>query len=36
MAEFLEIEGMSHDFVYQVWPPLVEAMTVLTARAFKG
>ena len=35
-AEFLEIEGMSHDFVYQVWPPLVEAMTVLTARTFDG
>ncbi|MEM9200892.1 MAG: alpha/beta fold hydrolase [Actinomycetota bacterium] len=33
-AEFLEIEGMSHDFVYQVWPPLVEAMTALTARTF--
>lgn len=35
-AEFLEIEGMSHDFVYQVWPPLVEAMTALTARTFEG
>ncbi|MEM8705356.1 MAG: alpha/beta fold hydrolase [Actinomycetota bacterium] len=35
-AEFLEIEGMSHDFVYQVWPPLVEAMTMLTARTFEG
>ena len=35
-AELLEIEGMSHDFVYQVWPPLVEAMTALTARTFEG
>ena len=34
-AEFLEIEGMSHDFVYQVWPPLIEAMTTLTARTFQ-
>ncbi|MEM9465022.1 MAG: alpha/beta fold hydrolase [Actinomycetota bacterium] len=34
-AEFLEIEGMSHDFVYQVWPPLIEAMTALTARTFE-
>lgn len=33
-AEYLEIEGMSHDFVYQVWPPLIEAMTTLTARTF--
>ena len=35
-AELLEIEGMSHDFVYQVWPPLIEAMTTLTARTFEG
>ena len=35
-AEYLEIEGMSHDFVYQVWPPLIEAMTTLTARSFEG
>ena len=34
-ADFLEIEGMSHDFVYQVWPPLIEAMTTLTARTFQ-
>ena len=34
-AEFLEIEGMAHDFVYQVWPPLIEAMTALTARTFE-
>jgi pimeloyl-ACP methyl ester carboxylesterase len=33
-AEYLEIEGMSHDFVYQVWPPLIEAMTTLTGRTF--
>lgn len=33
-AEFLEIEGMSHDFVYQMWPALIEAMTTLTARTF--
>ena len=35
-AEYLEIEGMSHDFVYQVWPPLIEAMTTLAARTFEG
>ena len=35
-AEFLEIEGMSHDFVYQVWPPLIEAMTSLAARTFQS
>ena len=33
-AEYLEIEGFSHDFVYQVWPPLIEATTALTARTF--
>ncbi len=33
-AEYLEIEGFSHDFVYQMWPPLIEATTVLTARTF--
>ena len=33
-AEYLEIEGFSHDFVYQVWPPLIEATTMLTARTF--
>lgn len=31
-AEFLEIEGMSHDFVSQMWPPLVSAVTSLVAR----
>ena len=33
-AEYLEIEEMSHDFVYQVWPTFVEAMTSLAARTF--
>ncbi len=33
-AEFLEIPGMSHDFVYQMWPALIEAVTALTARTF--
>lgn len=33
-AEYLEIEEFSHDFVYQVWPALIEATTVLTARTF--
>jgi len=33
-AEYLEIEGMSHDFVYQMWPPLIEAVTALAARTF--
>lgn len=33
-AEFLLIEEMSHDFVYQVWPPVIEAVTALTARTF--
>ncbi len=33
-AEFLQIDGMSHDFVYQCWPPLVEAVTSLVARTF--
>ena len=33
-AEYLEIEGMSHDFVYQMWPALIEAVTALTARTF--
>jgi len=30
-AEFLEIEGMSHDFVSQMWPPLISAVTSLVA-----
>ncbi len=34
-AEFLAIPGMSHDFVYQMWPPLIEAVTALTARTFE-
>ena len=33
-ADYLEIEGMSHDFVYQMWPPLIEAVTALAARTF--
>ncbi|MEM7140143.1 MAG: alpha/beta hydrolase [Actinomycetota bacterium] len=33
-SEFLLIEGMSHDFVYQAWPPIIEATTALTARTF--
>lgn len=33
-AEYLELEGFSHDFVYQVWPPLIEATTTLTAGTF--
>lgn len=33
-AEYVEIEGFSHDFVYQVWPPLIEAITALTGRTF--
>lgn len=33
-AEYLQIDGMSHDFVYQMWPPLIEAVTNLTARTF--
>ncbi len=33
-AEYLEIEEMSHDFVYQVWPTFVEALTSLAARTF--
>ena len=33
-AELLVIEGMSHDFVYQAWPPIIEAVTALTARTF--
>ncbi len=32
-AEFLEIEGMSHDFVSQMWPPLISAVTALVARS---
>jgi len=30
-AVFLEIEGMSHDFVSQMWPPLISAVTSLVA-----
>ena len=33
-AEFLLVDGMSHDFVYQAWPPIIEAATALTARTF--
>lgn len=33
-AEFLQIDGMSHDFVAQVWPPLIEAITRRTAETF--
>jgi pimeloyl-ACP methyl ester carboxylesterase len=33
-AELLVIDGMSHDFVYQAWPPIIEAVTALTARTF--
>jgi pimeloyl-ACP methyl ester carboxylesterase len=33
-AEYLEIEGMSHDFVAQVWPPLIEAITRWTAATY--
>lgn len=33
-AEYLEIEGMSHDFVSQMWAPLIEAVTAVTARSF--
>lgn len=32
-AQFLEIDGMSHDFVYQMWPPLISAVTSLVASA---
>ncbi len=35
-AKYLEIEGMSHDFVPQVWPPLIEAITALTAETFES
>jgi len=30
-AQFLEIDGMSHDFVSQMWPPLISAVTSLVA-----
>lgn len=33
-AELLVLDGMSHDFVYQAWPPIVEAVTAMTARTF--
>jgi len=33
-ADYLEIDGFAHDFVYQMWPPLIEATTALTARTF--
>ncbi len=33
-AELLVLDGMSHDFVYQAWPPIIEAVTALTARTF--
>ena len=33
-AELLVLDGMSHDFVSQAWPPIIEAATVLTARTF--
>ena len=32
-AQYLEIEGMSHDFVYQAWGPLIEAVAKLAAGA---
>lgn len=35
-AEYLEIEEMSHDFVSQMWAPLIEAVTALTARSFSS
>ena len=34
-AELLVLDGMSHDFVYQAWPPIIEAVTALTARTFR-
>jgi pimeloyl-ACP methyl ester carboxylesterase len=33
-AELLVLDGMSHDFVYQAWPAVIEAVTALTARTF--
>lgn len=33
-AEFLLIEELSHDFVYQVWPTIIEAVTALAARTY--
>ncbi len=33
-SELLVMDGMSHDFVYQAWPPIIEAVTALTARTF--
>lgn len=33
-SEHLLIEEMSHDFVYQAWPPIIEAVTALTGRTF--
>jgi len=33
-AEYLLIEEMSHDFVPQAWPAVVEAVTALAARTF--
>jgi pimeloyl-ACP methyl ester carboxylesterase len=33
-AELLVIDEMSHDFVYQAWPPIIDAVTALTARTF--
>ncbi len=33
-AELLVIDEMSHDFVAQAWPPIIEAVTALTARTF--
>ena len=35
-AEYLEIDDMSHDFVSQMWAPLIEAVTALTARSFSS
>ena len=35
-AEYLEIPGMSHDFVSQMWAPLIEAVTAATARSFSS
>ncbi|MEZ5165158.1 MAG: alpha/beta hydrolase [Acidimicrobiales bacterium] len=33
-STLLVIDEMSHDFVAQAWPPIIEAVTVLAARTF--
>ena len=33
-AELLLIEELSHDFVYQIWPTVIEGVTTLTARTY--